>query len=60
MIVSDEQLHRGQWPLGIVEEPIFGKDGLVRSAKVKFNGTVKIRPITKLCRLELDLPTPHG
>ena len=54
MLVSDEQLHRGQWPLGIVVEPISGEDGLVRSAKVKFDGTVKTRPIVKLCKLELD------
>ena len=57
VLVSDEQLHRGQWPLGIVIEPISGGDGLVRSAKVKFDGTVKTRPIVKLCRLELDCET---
>ena len=54
MLVSDEQLHRGQWPLGIVVEPISGADALIRSAKVKFDGTVKTRPIVKLCKLELD------
>ena len=54
VLVSDEQLHRGQWPLGKVIEPIQGHDGLVRSAKVKFEGTIKTRPIVKLCRLELD------
>ena len=54
VLVSDEQVHRGQWPLGIVTEPIHGNDGLVRSAKVKFEGSVKTRPIVKLCRLELD------
>ena len=58
MLVSDEPLHRGQWPLGMVMEPIFGKDGLVRSAKGKFDGTVKTTPIVKLCKLELDLPKP--
>ena len=58
MLVSDEQLHRGQWPLGVVIEPISGNDGLVRSAKIKFDGNIKTRPIVKLCKLELDLPKP--
>ena len=36
VLIADEQLHRGQWPLGVVIEPISGNDGLVGSAKVKF------------------------
>jgi hypothetical protein len=54
VLVSEDNIPRGQWPLGIVTEPIPGEDGLVRSAKIKFQGTVKTRPITKLCRLEED------
>ena len=54
MLVSDEQVHRGRWPLGIVKEPVSSNDGLVRSALVKFDGTVKTGPIVKLCKLELD------
>ena len=38
MLIADEQLHRGQWPLGIVIEQISGNDILARSAKVKFDG----------------------
>ena len=57
VLVSEELLHRGKWPLGIVIEPISGNDGLVRSAKVKFYGTIKTRPVVKLCRLELDCDT---
>ena len=52
VLVADDLLPRGQWPLGIVVEPLPGSDGLVRSAKVKFQGTVKTRLIVKLCRLE--------
>ena len=52
VLVADDLLPRGQWPLGIIVEPLPGSDGLVRSAKVKFQGTVKTRPIVKLCRLE--------
>ena len=55
VLVADELLPRGQWPLGIVIEPLKGNDGLVRAAKVKFQGTVKTRPIVKLCLLEEDL-----
>ena len=57
VLLSDEQLHRGQWRLGIVTKPISGNDGLVRSAKVKFDGTIKTRPVVKLCSLELDCDT---
>ena len=55
VLVSDDNVPRGQWPLGIVTEVIPGADGLVRAAKVKFQGTIKTRPITKLCHLEEDI-----
>jgi hypothetical protein len=54
VLVSEDNVPRGEWPLGIVTEVLPGQDGLVRAAKVRFKGTVKTRPITKLCRLEED------
>ena len=47
MLIADEQLHRGKWHLGIVIEPISGNNGLLRSAKVKFDGTIKTRFVVK-------------
>ena len=37
VLVSDDNVPRGQWPLGIVTEVMPGADGLVRAAKVKFS-----------------------
>ena len=52
VLVCDENLPRGKWPLGLVLEVTEGRDGLVRSCRVRVNGTEKVRPITKLCVLE--------
>lgn len=54
VLVCDQQLPRGKWPLGIVLEVNKGRDGLVRSCKVRVNGSVKVRPITMICMLEQE------
>ena len=43
---------RGQWPLGRVIEVFPGKDGLVRTAKVKTASATFVRPVTKLALIE--------
>jgi len=55
VLVCDEPSAKGHWPLGLVLEVSRGRDGLVRSCKVRVNGTTKVRPITKLCVLEENL-----
>ena len=52
VLIADENVHRGKWPLGKVVDVFRGKDGYVRSAKVKTSLTVLTRPVTKLCFLE--------
>ena len=52
VLVVDEKVPRGQWPLGRIIDVIEGRDGLVRSCMVKFRNTSLIKPITKLCPLE--------
>ena len=52
VLVVDEKVPRGQWPLGRIIDVIEGRDGLVRSCMVKFRKTTLIKPITKLCPLE--------
>ena len=58
VIVSDDSLPRGQWKLGIVQELLKGKDGMVRAATVKIASsdqqysTLK-RPIQLLYPLEI-------
>ena len=40
------------WPLCKVIEVNSGRDGLVRSVKVKSKGGILTRPVDKLCMLE--------
>jgi hypothetical protein len=47
-----ENSPRNQWPLGIVLEVNKGKDGLIRSVRVKTQVGIYDRPISKLCLLE--------
>ena len=52
VLIADENVHRGKWPLGKVVDVFRGKDGYVRSAKVQTSLTVLTRPVTKSCFLE--------
>ena len=52
VLIADERVHRGQWPLGRIVEVHPGKDGFIRSAKVAMTSTILARPITKLCLLK--------
>ena len=52
VLLTDENTHRGQWPLGRVTRIHKAKDGHVRSVEVKTKAGFLVRPITKLCFLE--------
>ena len=52
VLIMDENSPRGAWPLGLVLETKQGRDGLVRSAKLKTKTSVLVRPISKLVLLE--------
>ena len=54
VLIVDENVHRGRWPLARVIEVFQGKDGFVRSAKVRTSLATFVRPVTKLCFLESD------
>ena len=54
VLIVDEKVPRGMWPLGQVIKTIADKDGDVRSAEVKTAEGYKYRPVTKLCFLEAD------
>ena len=51
VLLVDESVPRGQWPLGLVEAVRINSDGLVRSVSVRTRGTVVQRPVTKLVKL---------
>ena len=55
VLVMDENAPRGSWPLGFIQEVSVGRDGLVRSARLKTVTSVLTRPITKLVSLECDV-----
>ena len=59
VLISDESRKRGFWKMGIVEETIIGREGVVRGAKVRVTGTGKPehlnRPLQKLYPLELSV-----
>ena len=52
VIICDVASPRGMWPLGLVKEVNVGRDGLVRSVRVKTVSTELVRPVTKLVLLE--------
>ena len=52
VLVAEEDLPRGQWPLGIVVEAVTSEDGRVRSARVRVAGKERLRSVDKLVYLE--------
>ena len=52
VLAKDDNLARLQWKLGRVIDVYTGRDGVVRSAKVKLSETTLIRPANKLRILE--------
>ena len=53
LLVSPES-PRAHWPLGKVIEVYSGKDGHIRAVKLQVGDKQLVRPIVKLCPLELD------
>ena len=51
---------RGQWPLGRIVEAYPGKDGHVRVVKVQVGSSQYVRPITRICPLELGSEMDNG
>ena len=54
VLVQDEELKRGKWPLARVTKILPGKDDVVRVVEVKTKSGVYTRPVAKLFRLEHD------
>ena len=52
VIIKEDDLPRNKWILGRVSEVFAGRNGMVRSAKIKTAAAELHRPITKLCLLE--------
>ncbi len=52
VLLTEQMTPRYLWPMGIVEEVKFGRDGLVRVVKVRMSTTMLVRPISKVLVLE--------
>ena len=53
VLMIDPGNQRGHWPLGGIQEVFPGPDRKVRVVRVRTGGKDYVRPITKLCPLEL-------
>lgn len=53
LVLIKEDNPRLKWPLGVVTDVFIGKDGLVRSVKVKTKKGEMTRPVKKLYELEV-------
>ena len=54
VLVISPDTARGQWPLGRILEVYPGKDGHVRVVKVQVGRNELLRPVTRICPLELN------
>ena len=52
VLIQEENTERSKWPLARVTELFYGKDGVVRSVKLKTKDSILQRPVAKLCVLE--------
>ena len=52
VLIIDERIPRGQWPLGVIEEVYPDKHGVVRQVLVRTTKTRLRRDTRKLCLLE--------
>ena len=53
LVVSTET-PRGEWPMGRVIETYPGADGHIRTVKLRVRGKDLVRPITKICPIDLN------
>ena len=54
VLVIDENSPRKQWPMALIVETREGRDGLVRSVKLRSKDTCITRSVTKIVPLECD------
>ena len=55
VIVVDSRNARGQWPKAVIEEVFAGRDGQVRSARIRTSVGVYTRPVVKLAKLDVAI-----
>ena len=58
-IIKDESKNRNKWKLGVVEELITGRDGIVRAVKLRAGKNYLERAVQQLYLLELSCDRPQ-
>ena len=59
MLLVSPDSPRAHWPLGRVIDVYPGKDGQIHSVKLQVGDKQLVRPVVKLCPLELDSSYVH-
>jgi transposase InsO family protein len=59
VLIDARPTPRGQWPLAVVVEGKVGRDGLVRSVRLRTGTKEVVRPVTQLCLLEAEPQSAH-
>ena len=54
-VISDDNLKRCVWPLGVITETHVGRDGKIRSVQLRSRGKLLTRPIQRLVPLLRDI-----
>ena len=52
VLISEDNVKRGNWPLGLVEKVHKGSDNLIRTVTLKTKSGIRRRPVQKLYLLE--------
>ena len=52
VLISEDKVSRGKWPMGRVDRLLPGKDGLIRTVTLKTKKGLLRRPVQRLHRLE--------
>ncbi|VDP87647.1 unnamed protein product [Echinostoma caproni] len=60
LLLADERLRRGGWPLAVVKECLLDENRLVRTVKVKTAAGETLRDIRRICYLEGGEAEPTG
>ena len=53
MLIKEDERNRGKWKIGIVDQLIAGRDGVVRAAKLRAGNSHLERALQQLYPLEL-------
>ena len=60
VLLKDDDLRRGKWPLARITKLMPGDDGVVRVVQVRTKDGFYVRPVAKILKLEDNSEVPQG